>query len=82
MLDIKKIVDDPEEVKKNIAKRGFDSSMLDTVLDLNNKRKQLTTSVEGIRAELNSTSKEIGKLKKAGQDASEVMKKSLGAQGF
>jgi seryl-tRNA synthetase len=75
MLDIKKIVDDPEEVKKNIAKRGFDSSMLDTVLDLNNKRKQLTTSVEGIRAELNSTSKEIGKLKKAGQDASEVMKK-------
>ncbi len=75
MLDIKLIEKEPEVVKKNLSKRGFDISIIDKILSISQARKELITKVETIRAELNSCSKEIGKLKKAGSDASEMMNK-------
>ena len=82
MLDIKKIEEQTEVVKKNLGSRKFDISILDEILELNKKRKTLTTSSETQKAEINKLSKDIGELKKNKQDATELMSKvtSLKAQ--
>ncbi len=73
MHDIKFFESNTDEVKKNLSKRGFDLSLVDKAISLNAKRKELTGKVEGHRAEVKSLSMEIGKLKKEGKDASEIM---------
>lgn len=75
MLDIRKIENEFEAVKNNLLTRGFDVSILDTIVELNAKRKALTSSSETKKAEVNKLSKEIGELKKNKQDASELMTK-------
>ncbi|MBL7665442.1 MAG: serine--tRNA ligase [Bacteriovoracaceae bacterium] len=86
MLDIKLIEQEQSKVVSNLSRRNFDVSIIDKILDLNKNRKDLTTKVENIKAELNRLSKEIGVLKKAGKDASDIMakvaeQKSLSEQG-
>lgn len=73
MLDIKRIRNNPEEVKKQLSKRGTDYN-IDLVVELDEKRRQLLTQVEEMKAEQNQASKEIPKLKKEGKDVSEVLK--------
>lgn len=75
MLDIRKIENEFEAVKNNLLTRGFDVSILDTIVELNAKRKTLTSSSESKKAEVNKLSKDIGELKKNKQDASELMAK-------
>lgn len=75
MLDIKKIEEQTEAVKKNLGSRKFDVTVIDTILDLNKKRKTLTTASETKKAEINKLSKEIGELKKNKQNADDLMGK-------
>jgi seryl-tRNA synthetase len=76
MLDIKRLETDYDAVKSNLSKRaGFDAGVLTQILDLNKQRKNLTTSSETKKAELNKLSKEIGELKKNKQDAAGPMAK-------
>lgn len=75
MLDIKKIEEQTEAVKKNLGSRKFDITVIDTILDLNKKRKTLTTASETKKAEINKLSKEIGELKKNKQNADDLMGK-------
>lgn len=69
MLDIKKIESDFEVVKKKLANRNFDTSVLDQIVELNKQRKHLTTLSETKKAEINKLSREIGELKKNKQNA-------------
>lgn len=64
---------DVEFYKKNLSRRGFDVQVIDKVVALNSERKALTTNVETAQAKVKSLSKEIGALKKCGQDASSLM---------
>jgi seryl-tRNA synthetase len=73
MLDIKKIESDFEVVKKKLAHRNFDTSVLDQIVDLNKQRKTLTTASETKKAEINKLSREIGELKKTKQNADAPM---------
>lgn len=73
MLDIKKIESDFENVKKSLANRNFDTSILDQIVGLNKQRKTLTTASETKKAEINKLSREIGELKKNKQDAAGPM---------
>ncbi len=75
MLDIKKIEEQTEAVKKNLGSRKFDILIIDEILELNKKRKTLTTSSETQKSEINKLSKEVGELKKNKQDATELMSK-------
>lgn len=75
MLDIKRLENDFEAVKKNLSNRNFDTSVLNQILELNKQRKSLTTASETIKADINKISREIGELKKNKQDASELMNK-------
>jgi seryl-tRNA synthetase len=74
MLDIKKIENESENVKKSLHNRNFDTAVIDELINLNRSRKNLTTASETKKAEINKLSKEIGELKKNKQDADHLMK--------
>jgi seryl-tRNA synthetase len=74
MLDIKKIESDSASVKAILQNRNFDTSTIDELVAFNKKRKELTTSSETKKAEINKLSREIGELKKNKQDADSQMK--------
>lgn len=78
MHDIKFIEANLEEVKKNLSMRKFDLSVVDTIVDLNTKRKVLTTKVETTQSEIKSISKEVGLKKRAGENADDLMSKVAG----
>ena len=73
MLDIKKIENEFETVKKNLSNRNFDTSLLSEIVELNKQRKNLTTASETKKAEINKLSRDIGELKKNKQDAAGPM---------
>jgi len=74
MLDIKVIRENPELVKKSVASRGKNmDKQIDQILEIDEKRRKLTMSVESKKSEQNATSKKIPELKKSGQDISEIM---------
>lgn len=73
MLDIRRIRNNPDEVKKALSKRHGDYP-IDEILKLDEDRRSLLTKVEEMKAEQNKVSKEIPLLKKEGKDATEVIK--------
>lgn len=64
MLDIKIIRDQTELVKKNLVDRGMEnlSPVVDEILELDGRRRELLTEAESIRSEQNSFSEQIQKL--------------------
>ena len=72
MLDIKRMRECPDEVKAGLRSRGADAEVVDSVLELDRERRELLTKVENLKSERNSTSKQIGQLKRNGEDTSDV----------
>jgi seryl-tRNA synthetase len=66
VLDLRAIREDPEPYRKALARRGV-AGELDRALALDEKRRELVTRVELLRAEQNRGSKAIGSAKDAGQ---------------
>ncbi len=58
MLDIAFIRENVEKVKKAVANKQGDPSIVDSLLDLDTKRRQLLQETEGIRAERNLAARE------------------------
>ena len=63
MLDINLIREEPENVREAMVKRQMDPGVVDQVLSLDIKRRDLITQVETMRADKNVVSKEIGRMK-------------------
>jgi len=63
MLDIQLFRENPDLVRQSLVKRHQDPSIVDEVIKLDGKRRSLLQQVEGLRAEKNKASKEIGKTK-------------------
>ena len=59
-------------VRAALARRGADAA-IDRVLELDARRRELLPQAEGIRAEQNAASKEIGAAKQRGEDAAEAI---------
>jgi seryl-tRNA synthetase len=78
MLDIKLIRENPEYVKNNLMKRGDpeNSEMLDTLVAVDREWRQKLTKLNDLRHERKMLTAEIGKLKKAGKDASSKVEKA------
>ncbi len=72
MLDLKFVRANPEVVKKALEKRGGKIS-LDQFLALDEERRELLAKVEEMKAKRNAASKEVGRMKKAGEDATAIM---------
>ena len=72
MLDIRRIRKNPDEVVKALEKRHGDFP-IQKVLELDEKRRNLLTDVEGMKSKQNSVSKDIPRLKKEGKDISNLL---------
>ena len=73
MLDIRLIRDNPELVRDAIRRRGQDTAPLEALLRADERRRALLIQVEGLRADRNRVSEQIGTIKQAGGDASEMV---------
>jgi seryl-tRNA synthetase len=60
VLDVKAIRENPGRARKALARRGMGES-IDELLELDERRRELTARVEQLRAEQNRASKAIGK---------------------
>jgi seryl-tRNA synthetase len=63
MLDINLIRDEPDKVRAGMVKRGMDPAPVDEAVSLDARRRELLVEVESLKAERNTFSKEIPKIK-------------------
>ena len=75
MLDINLIRTNPDKVKQGIVTKGYDASLVDKVLDLDEKRRRIITLAQELRSKSNEISSEA-KIK----IALELVKKELSLQ--
>ena len=73
MLDIKRIREDYDNVKAAVEKRCKGDFGLSEVPGLDSQRREILLKVEQMKNRQNTVSKEIPKLKKAGEDTAVVM---------
>ncbi|APM37275.1 serine--tRNA ligase [Clostridium kluyveri] len=71
MLDLKRIRNNPEEIKKQLLNRGedFELSIIDEVVSLDEKRRKILVEVEALKNKRNQDSGEIAKIKRSGGNA-------------
>ena len=72
MLDLKRIREEQEEVKRLLTIKKADISLLERVSELDEKRRSLTYTAENLKMKQNTVSKEIPKLKKEGKDVTPI----------
>lgn len=73
MLDIREIRDNPEAVKERLKPRGGESwKLVDDVLASDEMRRTAETERQILQSERNTTSKQIGMMKKKGEDSSAI----------
>jgi seryl-tRNA synthetase len=84
MLDLRRIRSDTDGVKAGLSRRGIDTTDIDRVVELDQHRRQLASELDDIRARVNSISKEVGRLRGAGQvdqaEALQAESRELGEQ--
>jgi seryl-tRNA synthetase len=78
VLDLRQIRQDPESARTALARRGFDTALLDEALDLDERRRAILPELEDLRRQKNEASKRIGELQRSGSDASEAIEEVRG----
>lgn len=75
MLDLKRIRDNTEEIKKALAGRGenFDVSIIDKILKLDEERRNILVEVESLKNKRKQESSKIPKFKKEGKNVDDIM---------
>jgi len=72
MLDIKRIRENVDEVTEGLRRRGADIALVEAVRELDAKRRAIVVAADELKTQRNARSKEIGALKKAGQNTDAV----------
>ncbi|MBD3275047.1 MAG: serine--tRNA ligase [Candidatus Marinimicrobia bacterium] len=70
MIDMKKLRDNPELYREAVSNKN-ESADIDAILQLDERRRELLQQGNDLKHQRNVVSEEIGKKKKAGEDASE-----------
>lgn len=74
MLDIKVIRENPEEVKKALKTRNADyDEYINSILEIDEKRRKLSTETDALKAQQNKVTKQIPVMKKNGEDTTAIM---------
>lgn len=74
MLDIKIIRENPDRVKAALKTRNADyDCYIDEILEIDEKRRKLSTETDALKAEQNKVSKQIPIMKKNGENTDAVM---------
>ena len=74
MLDIKQIIENPNDVAAKLAKKGCVVDFA-PLLKLSERRKELLISVENAKMERNNLSASVPQVKKAGGDVNAIFAK-------
>ena len=74
MLDIKLFRTEPEFVKKKLEMRAIDASIVDEILALDAKSRELTAQTEELKAKRNKASEEIAQKKRNKENADDAIK--------
>ncbi len=82
MLDIKRIRDNPDELRAGLRRRGADTAPVEALLECDRERRALVTRVEEFKSRRNSLSREIGARRRAGEDtaAAQAEVRAIGEQ--
>lgn len=78
MLDAKFIRSEPEKVRQGLINKNADTGLLDRFLELDERRRADVTKVEALKAERNTVSEQIAKMKKDKQDATAEIERMRG----
>lgn len=75
MIDLRRLRQDPEGTRAELARRrdGTVEAMLDDLLALDARRRQLLTRVESLKAERNKATEEVARRKRAREPAENLM---------
>jgi seryl-tRNA synthetase len=63
MFDLRIIREQPDRVRDSLKRRGGDGAMVDAILNADTTRRAALTELETLRAQRNTASKEIGRMK-------------------
>ena len=78
MLDLKLIREDPDLVREGLERRRVPGGIVDDVLALDARRRELLPEVEGLRGEQRRASEAIAAAKRSGEDASSAIEEMRG----
>jgi seryl-tRNA synthetase len=82
VLDLRLIRRDPDAVRAALARRGdHDVSVLDRVVELDARKREILPRLEGLRAEQNAANAAIAQAKKSGEGADEAIAKMRAVAG-
>ena len=84
MIDIRFLRENPEAVKENIKKKFQNDKLplVDEVIALDRRNREIKVEVEALRAERNKASKQIGVLMASGKrDEAEEIKRRIAEEG-
>ncbi len=73
MLDRVYLREKAEDLRQSLVNRGWDQSIIDEVISLDEKRRSLVREADELRARRNELSKRVAELKKRGEDANELI---------
>ncbi|MCS7205953.1 MAG: serine--tRNA ligase [Leptospiraceae bacterium] len=77
MLDLRRIEENPEELRATLKKRRQDDSFVDQLVEIFKASKSLQTKIEEMRSRRNKESKEIGRILKTDPTTAELKKEEI-----
>ncbi|MBM4148072.1 MAG: serine--tRNA ligase [Lentisphaerae bacterium] len=72
MLDIKRVRENPDEIREGLKARNMASDAVDALQELDRRRRELLSETENLKNERNRVSGEIGLRRKRGEDTAEA----------
>jgi seryl-tRNA synthetase len=73
MLDWKWVREHPEEVAESLKRRGMETTTLETLLALDEKRRNLQKEADALKQRKNQIAKTVGVLKREGKDVTPLL---------
>ncbi len=78
MINIKLLRENPEIIREALKKRGYETDVVDELLELDRKRREIIKEEDSLRKIRNEKSKEVSRIKKSGGDATSIIEEVRG----
>ena len=72
MINIELIRQNPDQVRQDLARKGEDPFVVDTLIELDKKRRESNQILDNLREQRNITTKDIAKLIRQGENATDA----------
>ena len=69
MINIELIRQNPDQVRQDLGRKGEDPLVVDTLIELDKKRRESNQILDNLREQRNTTTKDIAKLIRQGENA-------------